>query len=300
MNKIRYYRKKKNIKQQDLAENIGISSSLLSNYESGKAIPTEDKLQLIANILDVSPEALLSDDTKEQESFFWFSNNHLLDEENNRGNFIQRINEYNAYFSSLSKSLESVGERISFYRERLKMSQKELADQIGVSPSVVSRYEQSKINPPIDKLDSISQVLGVPISVLTGEIVETNPAEESVGVEKPAEKNLEISSVTDILPEEEDKVIPSRINDPFPAYLLSGGKCELCGNEAPFQDPTGHPYLEIHYVQWIKDGGSPTPNNMVALCPNCHKKIHLFNDQKDLEILKRAASQHYPNVSQYT
>ena len=28
--------------------------------------------------------------------------------------------------------------------------------------------------------------------------------------------------------------------------------------------------LELHHIVWVKDGGENDPNNLLALCPNCH------------------------------
>ena len=28
--------------------------------------------------------------------------------------------------------------------------------------------------------------------------------------------------------------------------------------------------LELHHIVWVKDGGDNSPENLVALCPNCH------------------------------
>ena len=28
--------------------------------------------------------------------------------------------------------------------------------------------------------------------------------------------------------------------------------------------------LELHHIDWVKDGGGNVPSNLVALCPNCH------------------------------
>lgn len=28
--------------------------------------------------------------------------------------------------------------------------------------------------------------------------------------------------------------------------------------------------LELHHIVWVKDGGSNAPENLLALCPNCH------------------------------
>lgn len=36
----------------------------------------------------------------------------------------------------------------------------------------------------------------------------------------------------------------------------------------------GSPYLEVHHVRRLADGGSDTTENAVALCPNCHMELH--------------------------
>lgn len=61
------------------------------------------------------------------------------------------------------------------------------------------------------------------------------------------------------------------------AYALKNarGVCGDCGNPAPFvSSRTGLPYLEVHHIRMLKDGGSDTVENVIALCPNCHRKRH--------------------------
>jgi len=55
--------------------------------------------------------------------------------------------------------------------------------------------------------------------------------------------------------------------------LRSKGFCEGCGSEAPFQTKKG-PFLECHHVHRLADGGPDHPQNVVALCPNCHRRAH--------------------------
>lgn len=65
------------------------------------------------------------------------------------------------------------------------------------------------------------------------------------------------------------------------------GICQLCGNPAPFVNPkTGEPYLEAHHIIWLSAGGEDTIDNTVALCPNCHKRMHYLNDFEDVKKLK--------------
>jgi len=34
------------------------------------------------------------------------------------------------------------------------------------------------------------------------------------------------------------------------------------------------PYLEVHHMIQLADGGEDTTENAVALCPNCHRQLH--------------------------
>lgn len=58
------------------------------------------------------------------------------------------------------------------------------------------------------------------------------------------------------------------------------GRCELCKSKAPFRRQDYTPYLEVHHLQRLADGGADTPENAVALCPNCHRRLHLGTDAK--------------------
>jgi len=56
---------------------------------------------------------------------------------------------------------------------------------------------------------------------------------------------------------------------------LANGICGRCGQPAPFnRRADGSPYLEVHHVRQLADGGDDTVANAVALCPNCHRRQH--------------------------
>ena len=65
------------------------------------------------------------------------------------------------------------------------------------------------------------------------------------------------------------------------AKKLAKGKCQLCDNPAPFEDKEGEPYLESHHINWLSEGGKDEIDNTVALCPNCHRKMHIVNCPED-------------------
>lgn len=75
-------------------------------------------------------------------------------------------------------------------------------------------------------------------------------------------------------------------------YVLkkSNGICQLCNLQAPFQDKSGNLYLEVHHIEWFSKGGDDTIENAIALCPNCHRKIHILDDSNDVIRLKKLAS----------
>ena len=67
------------------------------------------------------------------------------------------------------------------------------------------------------------------------------------------------------------------------------GICGLCGLPAPFLDEEGKPFLEVHHVQWLARGGMDTPFNAVALCPNCHRRMHVLDKPDEVTKLRQKA-----------
>jgi 5-methylcytosine-specific restriction protein A len=66
------------------------------------------------------------------------------------------------------------------------------------------------------------------------------------------------------------------------ALRFANGTCEMCLNDAPFKKENGDPYLEVHHVLPLSEGGSDTIENTVAVCPNCHMKFHYGAEKMDL------------------
>ena len=68
------------------------------------------------------------------------------------------------------------------------------------------------------------------------------------------------------------------------AWVLANAKgfCEACANQAPFCTYDGSPFLEVHHVKMLADGGSDQITNAVALCPNCHRRFHHAADRQSL------------------
>lgn len=67
----------------------------------------------------------------------------------------------------------------------------------------------------------------------------------------------------------------------------ANGICQFCNQPAPFIDKKGNPYLEVHHIIWLSRGGEDSTENTVALCPNCHTRMHVLDKPEDIEKLKR-------------
>lgn len=61
----------------------------------------------------------------------------------------------------------------------------------------------------------------------------------------------------------------------FGAIIRSKGKCEMprCSSTL-FSRDDGTPYLEVHHVVPLGEGGDDTLANAAALCPHCHRELH--------------------------
>ncbi|WP_146037372.1 HNH endonuclease [Novosphingobium guangzhouense] len=77
----------------------------------------------------------------------------------------------------------------------------------------------------------------------------------------------------------------------------AAGLCEACGDAAPFNRPDGLPYLEVHHVRPLSEGGPDTVDNSIAACPNCHRRLHHAEDKKEFRkaVIARVSRLHdYP------
>lgn len=102
----------------------------------------------------------------------------------------------------------------------------------------------------------------------------------------------EIASLTDAISKTTESTVLLRSRDAkIREYALerANGVCELCGSPAPFFKKNGEPYLEVHHIIPLAAGGADSINNVVALCPNCHRKMHSLELDEDILFLKSKA-----------
>jgi len=86
-------------------------------------------------------------------------------------------------------------------------------------------------------------------------------------------------------PESNEKTITVYKRDPeVKASVLQSAKgyCELCEDKAFLKSKNNIPYLEVHHLRKLSDNGSDTVTNAVAICANCHRKLHYANNRDEL------------------
>lgn len=106
-----------------------------------------------------------------------------------------------------------------------------------------------------------------------------------VETRKRMESPMRIRPTGDATPSAIATTVSTYRRDPaVRAWVLqrARGICECCNAPAPFPDASGVPYLEIHHVRQLADGGSDRVSNAVALCPNCHRRMHFGADAVEL------------------
>ncbi|GAA0366048.1 hypothetical protein GCM10010151_64970 [Actinoallomurus spadix] len=90
---------------------------------------------------------------------------------------------------------------------------------------------------------------------------------------------------------------PIRLATARRAVLLrSEGRCEnpRCARPAPDLNDHGRPLLEVDHVVGLADGGRDDPEQMIALCPNCHRvKTHGRTRHELIVALARTAKERH-------
>ncbi|WP_370213456.1 HNH endonuclease [Roseovarius sp.] len=122
-------------------------------------------------------------------------------------------------------------------------------------------FELRPLDAVIEALDS------APIANISGEISELRKRALEAASTSPKVGQARLSTVF-----ERSKAVRD--------YILAraNGKCEDCGEPAPFLTPSHTPFLEVHHIRRLSDGGPDDPRFMIGLCPNCHRGAHFGHD----------------------
>ncbi|MFJ5449509.1 HNH endonuclease [Pectobacterium carotovorum] len=163
-----------------------------------------------------------------------------------------------ARFPRTAKSFEFRMQNISFvYQEMGRDWLPGLTPATNVGAKIFPRLKQF-----IDEIDPIGELTEKQFEAQVSALRKTGVKDKPPGNSNPPKKTTQTTSV---------------VRDPeVKAYVLQEAKgvCECCRNPAPFMQADGLPFLEVHHLKYLANGGSDTVENAAALCPNCHRAMH--------------------------
>lgn len=131
MKNLKSIRKEKKITSQQIADALQISSSSISQYETGKREPSYERLIQIADYLNVTTDQLLGRKEKPKET------------------------------SSLNTNSSNFALNLKELRNKHAWTQEELANKIGLSRSSIAMYESSGSLPDLNTLSLIASIFNV-------------------------------------------------------------------------------------------------------------------------------------------
>lgn len=111
----------------------------------------------------------------------------------------------------------NLGEKIKELREGKNISQKELAENIGVSDVMVSMYEQNKKKPSLSTMEKIAEYFSVTVDYLLGR--ENASDSESI----TAHKISVLARKADGLSDDDRDMVMKHFEDTIDIYLKAKG-----------------------------------------------------------------------------
>ena len=129
-----------------------------------------------------------------------------------------------------------------------------------------------------DNYSPMRQILDIPIEDQKCEYVEnTNEIQENA---LDALRKAASAVAVDEVDASETTTITRKRDKTIRSYAIerSKGNCEACDDPAPFTTKNGEPYLEVHHMVPVSEGGADHPLNVAAICPNCHRRTEKSMD----------------------
>ncbi len=192
----------------------------------------------------------------------------MLRKESKRAAFTKK-----GYYEDLAKKF---GRTVKSYEYRMQ--------NISYVFSLQGRQWVSGLKPARNVGANVIQVLERLISEAEGQRLGTS-AEFDAAVEKLKKTPPKKPPAGNKKPSSSQAAVTQFVRDPaVVAWVLAeaAGVCECCSKPAPFTREDCSPFLEVHHVLRLADGGEDTTNNAAALCPNCHRELHYGAEKREL------------------
>lgn len=227
----------------------------------------------------------------------------------NRNELMQYFEDENIFIASKSKSTISSDliKQLILCQSQISSPPSNIRDLILNSDTMISRIRDKKqirvikicriLNISLRNLKNLLIQEGIEISGKPGDKLNLNHLRKFIEPKDDSLKNnteqILISLENKINQKDNKEYVRSIVLNQFTrseqireyAKIRAKGICELCEKPAPFLDKYGIPFLEVHHIIYLSRGGTDTINNVAAVCPNCHRKIHNLNTQEDIEKL---------------
>lgn len=150
----------------------------------------------------------------------------------------------------------SVGDNIRKQREKKNLTQKDLGDQLFVTPQAVSRWENGDVEPSLDTLKQMATIFGVSVDKLVQDQIEATEEKAVEPIVEPA---------------------PSKEAVPVQAPRLLG-TCKFCGKAIYEGDPHGYGHESVRYTGRRRQKHSSfvlssTSEGQQLVCQGCLNKI---------------------------
>lgn len=133
----------------------------------------------------------------------------------------------------------------------------------------------------VGAVEYLSEVTGISLNNPSFTFKAITENEESIlkRLKNVSDKKLnELAKTHNPQPNKTETSISVYIRNPYvveQAKRIANGLCQDCGKIAPFfTKATNEPFLEVHHIVPLSQGGEDAIGNVVALCPNCHRKRH--------------------------
>lgn len=160
------------------------------------------------------------------------------------------------------------GNKIRDLRKEKGLTIQELANLVGLSPSAIGMYERGVRKPDLSLAVTLSKLFNKKIEYFY-----------NVGIDSGNNDSERIVNLLNEIDVVEIKEREEALNE---VLKRANGYCELCNNFAPFIGNDGSPYLEISSIDFQNSQKISDLENLVALCPNCHKKVKILRLKGDI------------------
>lgn len=156
--RLRELRKSKGLTQKEVGRCLNVTEAAVGMWEQARRLPDPEVLSRLAGILGVSIDYLLGNDPQPGPSTpsWWYRDTPPTD--------VEKV----------------ISERLRSARKRKGLTQEEVARILGVTRSVIARYESGINDPPTENVSMLAEIYNVSVDYLLGRTDDPRPINEVI------------------------------------------------------------------------------------------------------------------------